>query len=139
MIPAQRFKIKILKIKIRCNLICLYYGISTAVYWHFLVLMFCRFPFAIYCYIVTMGKSAFFFFFFFCFFFSCSPVLSYICLYQIWLSLQTSMKKTNINTTISIQILKDALLYICPCIFLIYTICFPHDRSLPTFRLCLWF
>lgn len=74
-------------------------------------------------------------------FFSCLPVLSYICLYQIWLSLQTSMKKTNINTTISIQILKDALLFICPCIFFVYTICFSHDRSrsLPTFRLCLWF
>lgn len=82
------------------------------------------------------GKVCFFFLFF-----SCSPVLSYICLYQIWLSLQKSMKKTNINTTISIQILKDALLFIGSCIFFVYIICFPHDRSrsLPTSRLRLWF
>lgn len=61
---------------------------------------------------------------FFFFFFSCSPVFSYICLYQIWVSLQTFMKKTNISTTISIQILKDALLFICHCIFFVYIICF---------------
>lgn len=106
-----RFQNKINRRKIWHNQICLHYGTTTTIYRHFLISMFCQFPFAIYCYIMIIGPSAF------CLF------LLFTCL-KLYLPLSDMIFFANGTEKTNIKISKQLLLIILKITFLWYALVF---------------